>query len=147
MIEIRKLRRSIKHALRGVKIGFKTEQSFRIQSIFSLFVADVTVTEIYGFSEHSIFMQPKFFFLSIIFSLIGQIGDEDSLGTKEHKYLATIACHSSVKAGDNLVNKEMIEIIEKLRITTSPFSCPHGRPTILNFTYNKLEKDFRRINS
>lgn len=78
--------------------------------------------------------------------LIGQIGDEDTLGTKEHKYLATIACHSSVKAGDNLVNKEMIEILEKLRITTSPFSCPHGRPTILNFTYNKLEKDFRRIN-
>jgi diacylglycerol kinase len=38
MIEIRKLRRSIKHALRGVKIAFKTEQSFRLQSIFSLFV-------------------------------------------------------------------------------------------------------------
>ncbi len=51
-----------------------------------------------------------------------------------------------MKAGDNLVNKQMIEILEQLRTTTSPFSCPHGRPTILNFTYNKLEKDFRRIN-
>jgi len=78
--------------------------------------------------------------------LIGQLEEEESLPRKEHKYLATIACHSSVKAGDNLVNNEMIAILDDLKTTSSPFSCPHGRPTILNFTFNKLEKDFRRIN-
>ena len=77
--------------------------------------------------------------------LIVQFAEEESISTIEHKYLATIACHSSVKAGDNLVNNEMIAILDNLRTTNSPFSCPHGRPTILNFTFNKLEKDFRRI--
>lgn len=38
MIEIKKLKRSIKHALRGVKIVFQTEQSFKIQSIFAFLV-------------------------------------------------------------------------------------------------------------
>ena len=108
--------------------------------------------EIEKFGESAITIRsiPKIFSkndpVNYLNDLIGQIEEEEGLNSKEHKHFATIACHSSVKAGDNLANKEMIEILEQLRTTTSPFSCPHGRPTILNFTYNKLEKDFRRIN-
>ena len=83
---------------------------------------------------------------SYLYQLIDEFPQDETIPNIEHKYFSTIACHSSVKAGDILSIDEMNEIIQQLKLTKSPFSCPHGRPTILNFSFNKIEKDFRRIN-
>jgi DNA mismatch repair protein MutL len=56
-----------------------------------------------------------------------------------------MACKSAVKAGDKLNYREMSELIEKLRFCDNPFTCPHGRPTIIKTSYIELEKKFKRI--
>jgi DNA mismatch repair protein MutL len=61
------------------------------------------------------------------------------------KIIYTMACKSAVKAGDKLSFKEMNELIEQLRITDNPFTCPHGRPTMIKMSYTELEKKFKRI--
>ena len=67
--------------------------------------------------------------------------------TWEVKYstIAKLACKAAVKANDNLSNIEMKSLIEDLRFIDDPFTCPHGRPTIIKFTLNELEKKFKRI--
>ena len=57
----------------------------------------------------------------------------------------TMACKMSIKANDNLSKEEMEDLISDLRKCNNPFTCPHGRPTIINFTTYELEKMFKRV--
>lgn len=62
------------------------------------------------------------------------------------KFLASMACHTAIKAGDDLSLDEMQELINQLLSTKNPYSCPHGRPTMISITIYELEKKFKRIN-
>lgn len=69
-------------------------------------------------------------------------------GNKEDvKYLkiATAACKSSIKAYEELTLEEMRHLIEELRYIDEPFTCPHGRPTLVKLTEKDMQKMFRRI--
>jgi DNA mismatch repair protein MutL len=57
----------------------------------------------------------------------------------------SIACHGAVKAGQVLSDSEMRELVRELEQTTTPHTCPHGRPTIIHLKLNQLEKDFKRV--
>ncbi|KPU44847.1 DNA mismatch repair protein MutL [Oxobacter pfennigii] len=59
--------------------------------------------------------------------------------------MCTMACKSAVKANDKLSILEMEGLINKLRLTPNPYTCPHGRPVIIKLTQNELEKKFKRI--
>lgn len=59
--------------------------------------------------------------------------------------IATMACKAAVKGGDNISLPEAKEMIKKLLSLKNPFSCPHGRPTIIEMTRYELEKKFKRI--
>lgn len=88
-------------------------------------------------------LDPKDLFLSIIDDL-KKMGDGKTIDIKYNK-IATMACKKAVKGNDILTEREMIKLIEDLRFIEDPFHCPHGRPTIIKFTNNDLEKRFRRI--
>ncbi|MGH4119886.1 DNA mismatch repair endonuclease MutL [Clostridium sp.] len=68
-------------------------------------------------------------------------------GTAEIKYnkIASLACKAAVKANNQLSELEMTKLINDLRYIEEPFTCPHGRPTIIKMTLNDLEKRFKRI--
>ena len=57
---------------------------------------------------------------------------------------ATIACKASIKANTRITIDDMESIISQLRQCNNPFNCPHGRPTIIEFTIYELEKMFKR---
>ena len=67
--------------------------------------------------------------------------------TVEIKYnrIASLACKAAVKANNQLTELEMSRLISDLRYLEEPFTCPHGRPTIIKITLNELEKRFKRI--
>ena len=67
--------------------------------------------------------------------------------TIEIKYnrIATLACKAAVKGNNQLSELEMKKLINDLRYIEEPFTCPHGRPTIIKITLNELEKKFKRI--
>ncbi|MCD6549817.1 DNA mismatch repair endonuclease MutL [Candidatus Micrarchaeota archaeon] len=58
--------------------------------------------------------------------------------------IATRSCRASVKAGDPLTLPEMERLIEQLSECSNPFTCPHGRPTIIRMGWRELEKKFKR---
>lgn len=88
-------------------------------------------------------LDSKDLFLSIIDDL-KKMGDGKTIDIKYNK-IATMACKKAVKGNDTLTEREMIKLVEDLRFIEDPFHCPHGRPTIIKFTNNDLEKKFRRI--
>jgi DNA mismatch repair protein MutL len=58
--------------------------------------------------------------------------------------LASYACHGAVRAGEPLTIPEMQNLVDQLFATDEPLSCPHGRPTLIQFTLGELEKRFGR---
>ena len=63
----------------------------------------------------------------------------------EYKFLATVACKAAVKAHMALSKEEVDSLFEQLYKLPNPFSCPHGRPTIIKMTKTDIEKKFSRI--
>ena len=57
---------------------------------------------------------------------------------------ATTACRMSVMAGDYISEEAQEWILENIRYCENPFTCPHGRPTIITYTKYELEKLFKR---
>ena len=55
------------------------------------------------------------------------------------------ACSASIKTGDNVSKLDVVKLIEMLDKCNMPFTCPHGRPTLVKITTNQLDKEFFRI--
>ena len=61
-----------------------------------------------------------------------------------HECLAMTACKAAIKAGFELNFRQMEIILDELNKTAMPYTCPHGRPTILKFSSDELAKMFKR---
>lgn len=59
--------------------------------------------------------------------------------------IATMACKAAVKGNMRISPKEADALIEELLQAENPYTCPHGRPTIISMTKTELEKRFKRI--
>ncbi|MFW5991075.1 MAG: DNA mismatch repair endonuclease MutL [Candidatus Nanoarchaeia archaeon] len=79
-----------------------------------------------------------------ILTLLEKVGRNTARDEKKEESLKYMACRSSVKAGEELNFKEMKKLIKKLFETNNKYTCPHGRPTMLRYPLQKLEKDFKR---
>jgi len=64
--------------------------------------------------------------------------------TWEEHALANVACKAAIKANYFLTINEMREMIEQLERTSAPYSCCHGRPTMVHFSLAALEREFGR---
>ena len=62
----------------------------------------------------------------------------------EDKFLATVACKAAVKAHMALSREEVDSLMEQLLRLPNPFTCPHGRPTVIKMSKNDIEKKFSR---
>ena len=62
----------------------------------------------------------------------------------EHVVAKTV-CRHAVKAHDPLHGQELTRLIESLRQCAMPYTCPHGRPTLIEMSFRELEKRFGRV--
>lgn len=56
-----------------------------------------------------------------------------------------IACGKAIKSGDKITDIEIEGLIEQLKKTKNPYTCPHGRPTVIEISKKDIEKEFKRI--
>ncbi|AKB58480.1 DNA mismatch repair endonuclease MutL [Methanosarcina barkeri] len=61
------------------------------------------------------------------------------------KICKTLACRAAIKGGAACSLRQMEELIEQLKKAENPYSCPHGRPTVITFTKGELDRMFARI--
>ena len=64
--------------------------------------------------------------------------------TKEHRFLATLACKAAVKGGMKLDIEEQKRLVDNMIVLDNPFTCPHGRPTAVPMTRYEIERKFMR---
>jgi len=64
--------------------------------------------------------------------------------TWEERALANVACKAAIKQNYFLTVSEMREMLEQLELTKAPYSCCHGRPTMVHFGLSALEREFGR---
>jgi len=84
-------------------------------------------------------------FFSDLLDNIDQVGfSKESAYDHKTETIAMAACKAAVKGGDNLAETEARALITQLLELENPFTCPHGRPTIIEFTRQELERRFKR---
>ena len=57
----------------------------------------------------------------------------------------SMSCKKSLKANMNILHEEVATLLKGLDQCEMPFTCPHGRPTLIKFTKYELEKLFKRV--
>jgi DNA mismatch repair protein MutL len=83
--------------------------------------------------------------IEIISVLLDNLANKQSPNPWEEKIAQSLACHGAIRAGQQLSNEEMRELIKQLEQTKQPRACPHGRPTMIHLSAHQLEKEFGRI--
>jgi len=62
----------------------------------------------------------------------------------EEKVMESIACHGAVRAGQALSDEEMNALVRNMEQLANPQTCPHGRPTVIRLSAERLSRDFGR---
>jgi DNA mismatch repair protein MutL len=86
----------------------------------------------------------KRFVLELVDELMQSGRDVNPLRLGEHTIAKTV-CRHAVKAHDPLTASELEKLVSDLRGCAMPYTCPHGRPTLLEMSYRDLEKRFGRV--
>ena len=77
-------------------------------------------------------------------AVLSDLDSKDEVTSWEQKIAQSLACHSAIRAGQQLSNEEMLALIRQLEQANQPRTCPHGRPTMIQLTSYQLEKEFGR---
>ncbi len=56
-----------------------------------------------------------------------------------------LSCKHSIRANKYITKEEVDKLLSDLRKASNPFTCPHGRPTIIHFSSRELETFFKRV--
>ncbi|WP_307894433.1 DNA mismatch repair endonuclease MutL [Bacillus swezeyi] len=90
---------------------------------------------------------PKGEEMMIIEDIIQQVLDNRNIDIKKLREEAAImmSCKGSIKANHHLRDDEISALLDELRRTADPFTCPHGRPIIIHYSTYEMEKMFKRV--
>jgi DNA mismatch repair protein MutL len=85
---------------------------------------------------------------SMLAELLDTVDAEKKGGAREtlrDDIAASLACHAAIKVNMSLTPEKMRWLIDRLLKTSSPTTCPHGRPVILRLATRDILKGFHRI--
>lgn len=76
--------------------------------------------------------------------ILADLADISAPKRMGQEFIWRVACHTSVRAGEKLSHAQMRQLIADLLGTESPYTCEHGRPTMIVLSPADLEKLFKR---
>ena len=98
--------------------------------------------KLYGVPEICIDLETKELFMETLdeINTVARTAKQE----KEEKFIATVACKAAVKANMALTEEEVDSLMDELLKLPNPFSCPHGRPTVIKMSKYDIERKFAR---
>ncbi len=84
---------------------------------------------------------------AIIGEIISDLVSEEAAQAVSNRERITriVACRGAVKAGTVCTREQCQRIVDQLRRMKNPFTCPHGRPTMIRFSKRELDTMFKRV--
>jgi DNA mismatch repair protein MutL len=85
---------------------------------------------------------------NILLSVLNDFADEkktSAVKNPSERIIEYMACRSAIKFGKDLSIDEMASLIKQLDRLKRPYTCPHGRPSMIQLSFEELEKRFKRI--
>ncbi len=130
-----------------IEIPFSWEES--INEVFNLLEEAGFKIETFGYNTYIIRSVPdflsKYFNREYFMDLIERIMEPDEPPDDKREIIIKMAaCKGAVKANQKLSQQEMVALISQLVKTNNSFYCPHGRPAVISYEINEIEKAFKR---
>ncbi len=84
---------------------------------------------------------------SFLLDMIPVLTEEEDLTNERalDRFLAVMSCHGAIRAGKRMSRNEISLLLEQLEKMELPTNCPHGRPIFKKFSYNEIERMFKRV--
>ncbi|MFP3508367.1 DNA mismatch repair endonuclease MutL [Peribacillus sp. SIMBA_075] len=134
-----------------ITLEFSTDQCIRINEYRDELERVGVFLEEFGYNAYIVRSHPQWFpkgiEQEILEEMIEQLLSMKKVDIKKLREEAAImmSCKASIKANRHLRNDEIQALLDELRRTTDPFTCPHGRPIIISYSIYEMEKMFKRI--
>lgn len=132
-------------------ISLNLQEQEKLKRYLDVFVSLGFEIEAFGGNEFSIRAVPQNLYgltrREMFTEILDHLDDTPSDATSEilSDRLATMACKAAVKGNTSLSAQEARALIDELLELENPYTCPHGRPTIISMSRYELEKKFKRI--
>ncbi len=84
----------------------------------------------------------------LLYDIIDQLDESqkaESIERKLDEIFSVMACHAAIRAHQRLQDSQMIALFRQMDALALPYTCPHGRPTVIKISLNELEKKFGRV--
>ncbi len=84
----------------------------------------------------------------LLIGMLDELSEESSLAANPamiEEKIASISCKAAVKGNHRMSVAEADHLIDQLLLLENPYTCPHGRPTIISMSKQEMEKKFKRI--
>ncbi|MBY8986930.1 MAG: DNA mismatch repair endonuclease MutL [Candidatus Lokiarchaeota archaeon] len=88
---------------------------------------------------------PNLHIIKEIISDITDIGKDKSFSDKLEEIINYLACHKSIRGGDDMSLQSIRKLIIDLANCKDSFHCAHGRPTLKFFSFKELDRLFKRV--
>ncbi|OXS56061.1 DNA mismatch repair endonuclease MutL [Rossellomorea vietnamensis] len=143
--------KELQELLVPLTLEFSTDEYIKINESRSLLEEVGVFLEAFGYNSFIVRAHPQWFpkgeEQETIEDMIEQIIKMNKVDIKKLREEAAImmSCKGSIKANHHLRNEDMQALLDELRRTSDPFTCPHGRPIIIHYSTYEMEKMFKRI--
>ena len=130
---------------------YSNDEAMIIEAHIDTFAKVGIFLEPFGRNSYIVRSHPQWFprgdETAIIEDIIQQVLDEKKVDIKKLREEAAImmSCKASIKANHHLRNDEIFALLDTLRKSSDPFTCPHGRPIIVHYSTYEMEKMFKRV--
>ncbi len=148
--EMKKVKHDTTALLVPIKIELPTDEAMRLKHNIGVLLDMGFEIEEFGINTFIVRVHPTWLptymaeeAIRKIINIVIEKGEFDYGKFIEHVAI-TLACKMSIKANDFITMEDIEILLENLRNTKNPFTCPHGRPTIISYSKYDLEKLFKR---
>ena len=149
--KVGRVENELQEMLVPITLEFSTDQCIRINEYKQELETVGVFLEEFGYNSFIVRSHPQWFpkgiEQEILEEMIEQLLSMKKVDIKKLREEAAIlmSCKASIKANRHLRNDEIQALLDELRRTTDPFTCPHGRPIIIHYSIYEMEKMFKRV--
>ncbi|MDQ0216986.1 DNA mismatch repair endonuclease MutL [Peribacillus cavernae] len=149
--KVGRVENELQEMLVPITLEYSTDECIRINEYKEELEKVGVYLEEFGHNSYIVRAHPQWFPTGIeqevMEEMVEQLLSMKKVDIKKLREEAAImmSCKGSIKANHHLRNDEIRALLDKLRQTSDPFTCPHGRPIIISYSTYEMEKMFKRV--